>query len=81
MAATSITTEHGTIIELFETKQDTLVLLSNPSKYPDKARDLAGRLALDGAGFQPAPSADFAMRPSVLRAIADLIEKNLTKGA
>lgn len=67
--ADSITTENGTEVGLRYVGAATVVVLSR-----DDARTTeAGRI--EGGGFQPVPFASFGMRPDVLRAIADLIER------
>lgn len=76
MPAQPITTDHGTTVDLVHEAGETVVVLS----AEDAPTNVAGRLVYDGTGFQPAPFAPFAMRPDVLRAIADLIEANTEGG-
>lgn len=67
-------TDEGTIVEIVRRDGEEIVLLSS---IHDADTVEAGRIfrADDGdAGFQPAPFAPFALRPAVLRTIADMIE-------
>lgn len=51
-----------------------VVVLDNP-EAPDDMRNTEAGIVVQSGGFQPATFAAFALRPAVLRAIADLIEK------
>lgn len=73
MAALTRTTEHGTIISLEEAEGRTVVILEHPSAPEDMRYVEAGRV--ERGGFQPAVFAAFALRPSALRALADLIDQ------
>lgn len=73
MTAKTITTETGTTVSLKPDGSHALVVLDNPSA-PDGMRDLEAGRVVNGA-FQAAMFMDFALRPSVLRAIATLIEE------
>ncbi|TLK56284.1 hypothetical protein [Glutamicibacter sp. V16R2B1] len=68
--ARSITTDEGTTVTLTDGK----VFLTHPEAPVDMRGIQAGRAVCHGQGFQPAPLFPGALRPSVLRAIADLIE-------
>lgn len=70
----SITTEHGTTVSIEDRDGERLVILDNPDSPPEMRGAEAGRM-IDG-GFQPHPFANFLMRPAVLRAIADLMERD-----
>lgn len=69
-----ITTSTGTDVYVTtrEATRDRIVVLDNPAAPEDMRHCEAGRV-IDG-GFQPAPFAAWALRPEVLRAIADLID-------
>lgn len=67
-----ITTENGTTVRVIRYGMTLIVELDNPAAPPDMRDTEAGRI-IDG-GFQPSPRAAFAMRPDVLRAIAELME-------
>lgn len=67
------TTTGGTTISLLDSPAGRLVILENQEAPVDMRRIEAGRIG--PVGFQPAPMAEFGMRPEVLRAIADLIEE------
>ena len=69
----SITTDGGTTVSLEEVNGATLVFLDAPDAPEDMKRVEAGRVA-EGIAYQPPIFAPFAMRPAVLRAIADLID-------
>lgn len=69
-APRSITTPNGTTVSLEQVDGETRVFLT----ASDMPRIEAGRLVYDGKGFQPAPFAAVALRPTALRAIADLME-------
>lgn len=68
----SITTEHGTTVVLDEFDR---IFLAHPDAPEDMRNLEAGRI-LNG-GFQPIMFPQYALRPAVLRAIAELTE--LTK--
>lgn len=68
--ADSITTAEGTTVTFTGDK----VFLTHPEAPADVQDIEAGRIVYEGHGFQPAPLFPGALRPSVLRAIADLIE-------
>ncbi|WAB09161.1 hypothetical protein SEA_EESA_51 [Arthrobacter phage Eesa] len=77
MADGTITTASGSTVRVEEFEGERVVVLDHPDA-PDDMRDtVAGRLAvLDGGrGFQPVPFAAFLMSPEVLRAVADLLER------
>ena len=63
------TTPEGTTVTLHERGVDTLVLLARP----DRKTIPVGRISQNG-GFQPTVEPTYALRPSTLRAIADLID-------
>jgi len=67
-----ITTPHGTTVRIEQHPTGALVILDHPAAPADMRNHEAGRII--GGGFQPAPFAEFGLRPDVLRAIADLIE-------
>lgn len=69
----TVTTTAGTTVTLTERHGETLVLLDHPDAPADMRSTEAGRI-LD-SGFQPRPFVAWALKPEVLRAIADLIEK------
>lgn len=71
MAQRSITTEHDVTVTVTSTD---LVVLDHPDAPDDMRHIEVGRLTHCGEGFQPVPLFPGAMRPDVLRAIADLIE-------
>ncbi|MFE2994149.1 hypothetical protein ACFXG4_03945 [Nocardia sp. NPDC059246] len=68
----TITTASGSTVTLTDRDGDLIVLLDHPDAPADMRPTEAGRV-IDG-GFQPAPFAAWGLRPSGLRAIADLIE-------
>lgn len=72
MTTPTITTSHGTTIDVKETEHGTIVVLGNPAAPEDMRSIEAGRII--NGGFQPAPFSFGAFRPEVLRVIADLIE-------
>lgn len=65
----SITTSTGSTVTLNDVGR---VVLDHPDAPDDMRHQEAGRV-IDG-GFQPAPFAEWALRPEMLRALADLIE-------
>lgn len=67
-----ITTDTGTTITLARDSVNTLVILDNPAAPDDLRHAEVGRV-ISGA-FQAIPFMTVALRPAVLRAIADLIE-------
>ena len=73
---TTITTSTGTTIRLEQRRetdpQSLVVILDNPAA-PDDMRDNEVGRVIDG-GYQPAMFAPWALRPEVLRGIADLID-------
>lgn len=75
MSSNSITTEAGTTVSLEEANGETLVFLASPDAPEDMKRTEAGRIVY-GAAYQPSMFPAFAMRPNVLRALADLIDGN-----
>lgn len=68
---TTTTTPDGTTVTLVDDHGEELVIMSNADKT-----ERVGRIYRQGAdaGFQPVPSAAFALRPAALRAIADMID-------
>jgi hypothetical protein len=72
-----ITTKNGSTVKIDLHPTGALVILDHPDAPEDMRHKEAGRIIDVGGelGFQPAPLAAFAMRPDVLRAIADLIEQ------
>lgn len=70
-----IVTSAGTTVSLEVRDGEKVVILEVPDA-PVNLRSLeAGRIVFEGQGFQPAPFFPGALRPEVLRAIADLIER------
>lgn len=74
----SITTDSGTTVSIEEDAGLTLIFLTAPAAPPDLRRVEVGRL-VDGGGFQVIPFMPFTLRPAVLRAIADLVEDEVTE--
>lgn len=78
----TITTSTGTIVSLKPSNDGPqpilAVVLDNPAAPSDMRGVEVGRV-VDG-GYQPAMFAPWALRPEVLRAIADLIDQEGTPG-
>jgi hypothetical protein len=72
VTATSVTTPEGTTVSLEQHDGITEVVLAHPDAPADLQHKVAGRVT-EGS-FQPIMFCQFAMRPAVLRAIADLID-------
>lgn len=74
----SIATDSGTTVSIEEHAGLTLVILTAPAAPPGMQRVEVGRV-VDGGGFQVIPFMAFALRPAVLRAIADLVEAEVSR--
>lgn len=68
----SITTPTGTVVTLARHPR-RVILLDHPDAPTDLRNVEVGRVI--GGGFQT-PSANYAMSPATLRAIADLVEQH-----
>lgn len=64
----------GAVVSLEENGVNTVIMIYDAAAPGDMRAIEAGRVVYAGAGFQPAPFFPGALRPEVLRAIADLIE-------
>jgi hypothetical protein len=71
-----ITTPSGTTVDVKQVDGLHVVILDNPAAPDDMRNVEAGRIT--EGGFQPAMLSAFGMSPTVLRAIADLIEQPAT---
>ena len=64
----------GAVVSLEDNSVNTVIMLRDANAPEDMREIEAGRIVCDGRGFQPAMFFPGALRPEVLRAIADLIE-------
>lgn len=68
-----ITTSTGATVRVDTIDEQTVIILDHPAA-PDDMRNLEAGRIVEGMGFQPAPFAEYALRPEMLRAIADLVD-------
>lgn len=68
-----ITTSTGSTVRLDTIDEETVIILDSLHAPEDMRNHVAGRV-VEGFGFQPVPFALYALRPEVLRAIADLVD-------
>ena len=73
MSSQTITTSTGSTVKIEHVHDDLVIVLDHPEAPKGMRNHMAGRI-VEGIGFQPAPFAAYALRPEVLRVIADLIE-------